>query len=259
MYICLNDKNEIKEFLEQDPYLHIYSLGDLDDFFWPFTSWYGSRNKKGLQAIILVYKGPELPTVCALCRDNNVMGDLLDSVQNILPDKFYSHLSPGLENVLNKTFFVDSGAKHYKMALLNTGSSLIQNTSNVLRLSKDDLLELNKLYAGSYPGNWFDPRMLETDQYYGIKDGDRIKSVAGVHVFSKEYKVAAVGNIVTHHEFRGHGYGASVTSALCKSLLRKNVRIGLNVQSDNISAVRMYERLGFEIIASFSEFEIYRK
>jgi hypothetical protein len=31
----------IEAFLRRNPELHIYSIGDLDDFFWPYTAWHG--------------------------------------------------------------------------------------------------------------------------------------------------------------------------------------------------------------------------
>ena len=37
----LRDKNKIESFLRKNPFLHIYGLVDLDDFFWPRTTWYG--------------------------------------------------------------------------------------------------------------------------------------------------------------------------------------------------------------------------
>lgn len=255
----LNNKEEIKKFLEQDPFLHIYSLGDLDDFFWPFTTWYGSRHNAKLEAVIMVYAGPQLPTVLALSNNKDAIAELLSSIQHILPERFYAHLSPGLGTVLEKTFDLGSESAHYKMALLNTDSALKVNTSGVVRLTKEHLTILQTLYDESYPGNWFDPRMLETKQYFGKWDGHQLISAAGIHVFSPSYSVAALGNIVTHSEYRGRGYGTCVTSALCKSLLKANVRIGLNVQSDNIPAIKSYTSLGFEIIAPFSEYVIQRK
>ncbi len=37
----LKDKAEIEAFLRKNAELHVYSLGDLDDFFRPRTTWYG--------------------------------------------------------------------------------------------------------------------------------------------------------------------------------------------------------------------------
>ncbi|MHC4104953.1 MAG: GNAT family N-acetyltransferase, partial [Planctomycetota bacterium] len=110
-----------------------------------------------------------------------------------------------------------------------------------------NLNEITSFFEKAYPGNFFEPRMLETKQYYGIRQSGALISVAGVHVYSSRYKVAALGNITTHPNYRGKGYGRIVTAQLCKSLLNKIDHIGLNVKSDNKSAIRCYEKLEFEV------------
>lgn len=90
-------------------------------------------------------------------------------------------------------------------------------------------------------------------------EGNRLVSVAGVHVYSEEYKVAAVGNIVTHPDYRGNGLGKSVTARLCQSLLEKVDHVGLNVKSDNNTAISVYKGLGFEIVGDYWEYMIEAK
>jgi ribosomal protein S18 acetylase RimI-like enzyme len=78
-----------------------------------------------------------------------------------------------------------------------------------------------------------------------------------VHVYSIRYKVAALGNITTHPDYRGRGYGRMVTGRVCKSLLGDEIdHIGLNVKADNAGAIRCYEKLGFEVVGSFREFNV---
>jgi hypothetical protein len=49
----------------------------------------------------------------------------------------------------------------------------------------DDLPAIETLYRQSYPGNWFDARMLDTKQYFGVRDeAGALTCIAGVHVFS---------------------------------------------------------------------------
>src|SRR5438093_529591 len=83
--------------------------------------------------------------------------------------------------------------------------------------------------------NWFDPRMLETGHYYGIRQDGTLLSIAGVHVYSPRYRVAALGNITTRPAARGHGLATLVTAKLCQELLRSVDEIGLNVRADNAS------------------------
>lgn len=98
--------------------------------------------------------------------------------------------------------------------------------------------------------------MLETGYYYGIKRGETLVSVAGVHIYSQEYKVAALGNITTHPQCRGQGLGTLVTAKLCQALLEKVEHIGLNVKADNKSGIACYQKLGFERIAAYEEFAL---
>jgi len=55
--IRLYDKNEIERFLYKNVYLHMYSIGDLDGFIWPYTIWYGSKSNDNLKAVVLLYVG----------------------------------------------------------------------------------------------------------------------------------------------------------------------------------------------------------
>ena len=130
------------------------------------------------------------------------------------------------------------------------------DTSRVIALSVSDLSEIVKLLKAAYPENWFDSRLLDTNQYYGIRESGTLVSVAGVHVYSRRYRVAALGSIATHPEHRGKGYGTTVTARVCKSLLREINHMGLNVKADNTSAIRCYEKLGFEAIDSYGEYDV---
>jgi predicted GNAT family acetyltransferase len=124
-------------------------------------------------------------------------------------------------------------------------------------LSAADTEDLLALYAASYPGNWFVPRMLETGLYYGIRRGRALVSVAGVHVYSPHYKVAALGNIATRPDARGRGLATAVTARLCHELLLQGIEhVGLNVKADNPSAIACYEKLGFQRVADYGEYRV---
>ena len=80
--------------------------------------------------------------------------------------------------------------------------------------------------------------------------------MAGSHVYSQKYNVAPLGNICTHPDFRGKGWGRAVTAKLCKSLLQEIEFISLNVKVDNKKAISLYEKSGFEIVSSYFEFMV---
>jgi hypothetical protein len=85
-------------------------------------------------------------------------------------------------------------------------------------LTMEDSEKVNEFYKQSYPGNWFDERMLLTGNYVAIFEdiGSSILSIAGVHVYSEEYGVAALGNITTRPDHRGRELAAIATSILCQ-------------------------------------------
>jgi ribosomal protein S18 acetylase RimI-like enzyme len=84
-------------------------------------------------------------------------------------------------------------------------------------------------------------------------------SVAGVHVVSLHYRVAALGNITTRPALRGRGYARRVTAHLCQSLAQRVDHIGLNVKADNAAALACYRRLGFQTIGQYEEFDAKRR
>ena len=119
--------------------------------------------------------------------------------------------------------------------------------------------ELNELYDHSYPDHAFDPRMLSTGKYFGCRVDGILASAGGVHVYSSRYRVAALGNITTHPDFRNQGYARLVTSCLCQDLVTEVDYIGLNVKADNAAAMRIYRSLGFQISSKYSEFGLKRQ
>jgi ribosomal protein S18 acetylase RimI-like enzyme len=149
---------------------------------------------------------------------------------------------------------------HFKMILTGHRKVLEPRSAPVPigALSTPDLPAILEFYRQSYAGNWFDARMLETGQYCGAFAGNELVAIAGVHVYSERYRVAALGNVATHPLHRGKGLGTAVTAALCRSLLSRVDKIGLNVKADNLAALRCYEKLGFEKRAAYHETMVVR-
>lgn len=256
--VRVQDKVLLERFLRADPLLHIYSLGDLDDFFWPHTRWYGWTTDGGLQAVILLYAGMDPPTVLAFGAADGPLTALMAAAEPSLPGQFYAHLSPGVEQPLKGTFQLSSPGRFLRYGLVDGDPIEQVDTSGTFRLLPADLDELLAFYQRAYPDNWFDPRMLETGQYFGWRPGGELVSVAGIHVYSPAYGVAALGNVATVPAARRGGGARRVTARLCRSLRRELDTIGLNVKADNKGARAMYESLGFSVVAEYGEYRATR-
>jgi ribosomal protein S18 acetylase RimI-like enzyme len=258
--VALHDRGEIELLLRHNEHLHLYSIGDLDDFFWPYTMWFSlpCRRNRHDRPVALLYFGDAPPTLLALDDDPDTLGDLLVAIRELLPPRFYAHLTPGAEQALAGTHRLEFQGSHLKMALVQPEAARMQESDGALELDPAEVEEVSRFYARSYPGNWFDPRMLETGRYYGIRLGGELVSVAGIHVYSRRYGVAALGNIATLPAYRNQGLGKRVVARLCQALLEEVSTIGLNVKADNLPAIASYRALGFETVASYGEYVVER-
>ncbi|RPI12881.1 MAG: GNAT family N-acetyltransferase [Ignavibacteriae bacterium] len=253
--INLHDKKVIEGHLRGNTGLHIYSIGDLDDFYFPYTVWYGLKAGNFISAIALLYTAVNPPVLLALAPENELyqLNKLLKLILHLLPSKFYSHLTPGTEEILLENYKLDFHGDYCKMVLKE--NRLVEDTLlQTYQLTFYDLPKIRQLFHESYPDNSFDPRMLETGMYFGSDADGKLVSIAGVHVFSQKYKVAALGNITTHPECRGKGLGKLITSRVCKELEPHVDVIGLNVHTQNTAALKCYKDLGFEVIAPYREY-----
>jgi GNAT superfamily N-acetyltransferase len=251
----LNDRARIETFLRQDTFLHLYALGDLDDFYWRDTAWFGWLEGGVLQAIILLYTAFDPPILLATANPAHLPATrrLFAEIQPHLPTVLYTHAAPELLDDFRPHYRIAHHGEHLKMALRDPSALRQVQPGSAARLTPADLPEIRQLYAEGYADNAFDPRMLETGQFFGIREAGILRSLAGIHVYSPRYRVAAIGNVVTHPHHRGRGLGTRAAAAVCLSVLPHADHIGLNVKSDNVPALRSYRRLGFEPHCAYLE------
>jgi ribosomal protein S18 acetylase RimI-like enzyme len=255
----VRDRERLERFLRHDTGLHLYSLADLDDAFWPRTTWYAALDGDEIAALCMVFTGLAPSVLIALANDvDDTMRGLLREIAPELPDLVYAHLSPGLVPTAEVCFEVEPHGLHQKMLLGGPSALDGVDTSGVVPLRVTDLDELRAFYApmrgdgadGEYA---LEPYMLETRHYFGLRDATGLSSAGGVHVMSAQYGVAAIGNVATRPDARGRGLARRVTAQICRSLMGSMRDVGLNVQKSNLAAVRCYEGLGFRRVADYVE------
>ena len=252
MFTFAIDKVRLLDHFKKDPVLFAYHIGDLDDFFFPhcqFPSIYSSTAR--IEDTILIYSGGTAPVVILFGLTDRYEG-LIHEIGDFLPNSFFCHHQKRYRSLLSERFIEQPLGTMFRMKL--DSLTLPPKTEHgVARLGESDLKAITALYKSSYPGSYFTPRMLETGKYFGVRNGKKLIAVAGVHVYSREYKVAALGNITTHTEYRGKGLAAEVTGHLCHELMDEGMMICLNVKSNNHPDIACYEKLGFVQAFEFEE------
>lgn len=110
-------------------------------------------------------------------------------------------------------------------------------------LSKVDSRAMADLVAIAKPGP-FGPRTPLLGRYLGVRDGDRLLAMAGERMRLPGY--VELSAICVHPEARGRGHAAGLTLQLMQMALDRGEVPFLHVRPDNVGAVALYQRLGFE-------------
>lgn len=229
-----------------------YHIGDLDDFYFGNCRWAVSGDGDIADAALL-YNGLATPTVLAFGLDESY-GNFLEKLLPELPARFYCHYQKANLPNFEKVFSNLPLGTHLKMKLeADDFYRHIRADLEIRHLNMKYKSTLMELYAGSYPDNYFDGRMLETGKYLGCIINDELVCVSGVHVHSDKYNISVLGNITTQPDHRGKGLATAVTATLLKELQNSGNLVALNVKEGNIAAIKCYEKLGFKKYCEYEE------
>lgn len=264
--VTLHHPDRIRRFLLTDRFFADYARGDLDPEHFQFTEWFGAEEAGELHALVMLYKDLQPPIFFATgeVRGIELILDRVTRLPQISLSIREEHL-PVVEK-----FYQAKPVPMLKMALLpedfqrDLDSRLqpeTEHSSNANRLKPRLLARLDVAhmplleYLYSHGGgDAFRQRSLELGVFYGVFDGERLVSVAGTHIVSDQERIAALGNVMTHPDYRGQGLATIATSAVCEELLKRGIElIGLSVSRSNEAAIRVYEKLGFEKRVPFFE------
>jgi GNAT superfamily N-acetyltransferase len=247
-----SDRALLREFLEKDRLFSAYALCDLDDREFMRTRWGIASVDSRPTALVLQYAGYS-PQPLFVLGDNAGIEAILESV--IRPRTAY--VASRSENLaaLAASYRIDSGPPMVRMWV--DREHFRPADGDVRRLLPVEIGELNRLYQLGFSA-WLPANAIADGIYYGIRVGGRLVSAAGTHVISPEARMAVVGNVMTHADFRGRGYATVVTGAVTAELLRFCDQVVLNVRADNPPALAAYRRLGYQVYLTFEERLIHR-
>jgi predicted GNAT family acetyltransferase len=104
----------------------------------------------------------------------------------------------------------------------------------------DEMLALVEL---TKPGPFF-KRTPELGTYLGIREASKLVAMAGERL--KPYGYTEISAVCTHPDYRGRGYASSLVSTLIQRIIKRNETPFLHVRTENVGAIRVYEKLGFK-------------
>jgi ribosomal protein S18 acetylase RimI-like enzyme len=249
----VTDPDELAGFFGDRPVVHIYALADLDEPFWSGSRWY--RRGDAVVGLVGLPDGEGLAGYAVATRDPDGTLALLAELAPSLPAGLLVTGPVGLADRLGTVRPLAWAGPHERYEL-DADVTLPTPDPDVEPLGPTDADELVDLY-GRVPGAAFVLRhMLDDETFVGVRVDGRVVAAAGTHVVAGRHRTAAVGAVFTDPDHRGRGYGRAVTVGVLHRLRGRVDTVGLNVASDNTTARRIYESLGFRPIQPYEEAEL---
>jgi GNAT superfamily N-acetyltransferase len=247
--IALTDRSRIQAYLEADRLYAAYAIGDLEPGLFEDCEWSGAVVDDRLEALALHYHGLEPPALFVM---GSVRGLRVILGQALGPRRVYLTCREEHLAVTREFYTWEQVIPMFRMVLPPASFSPVEG--DCLRLGTTHLAQLAALYALGGGAVAFSPSQVRNGVFCGAFADGQLVAAAGTHLVSPTYGVAAVGNVFTHPEYRGLGYGSVTTTAVVAELLARGIRdVVLNVRQENGRAIRLYERLGFERYCAFLE------
>jgi len=256
----LTDKAAILSFLETDRGYAAYLIGDLEPALFADCTWAGAtRTGRGdaqmgrVEALVLHYRGLD-PAAFVLMGEPEGLRAILNHA--LAPERVYLTCRPERLDLTREFYTWDEITPMWRMVLSPAHFKPtwdVPDQAILAPLRPAHIAQINELFVLG-GGLAFSPAQVELGVFYGVLDEGALVAVAGTHLVSPTYSVAAIGNVFTHPDYRRRGYGTLATSAVSAELRRRGIQtVVLNVAQENALALRIYEKLGFERYCPFLE------
>lgn len=237
------DRDVISELLSSDRPWAAYALGDLSDLHFGLSRYYVNGPN-----LVLVYEGLQPP---ALFLFGGV--GALRFICSFLPAGDYDAAFTGEpEAIFPEGTNVVQLKRMLRMTLDLTGKSFDTGVAEELGSKDADAIAGLMVH---YPENSFNPDQLAYP-FAGIYLDDTLVACAGTHVVNADERVACIGNVVVHPEYRRRGFAQQVVGKVLTLLSEQADLATLNVAVKNKEGIELYQRLGFGTHCRFNEAEI---
>ncbi len=246
------DRTALRDFLGRDRLYAAYAMCDLEDREFSRTRWGAAFDGDEMVAVGLEYTGPTPQPLFVMGRSDGIGAVLRDVIK---PRAAYIAARPDMLPAIETQYRVDPGPQMVRMWV--DRARFRPYPATVQRLLPVEIGELNRLYQLGF-ASWLPSTAIADGVYYGMRVNGRLVAAAGTHVVSFTSRLAVVGNVLTHTDYRGRGFATAVTGAVTSELLRHCDQVVLNVRADNPPAINAYRHLGYAEHARFEERLIHR-
>jgi ribosomal protein S18 acetylase RimI-like enzyme len=241
------DRALLRSFLEQDRLYAAYAICDLEEREFSRTRWGLAWDRDEPIALVLEYNGPTPQPLFVMGRVDGITAVLRDLIR---PRVAFVAAPAGMLPAIETAYQVDPGPSMVRMWV--DRARFQPYPSTVQKLLPVEIGDLNRLYQLGF-ASWLPASTIAEGVYYGLRVNGRLVAAAGTHVISRIARLAVVGNVLTHTDFRGRGFATAVTGAVTAELLRTCDQVVLNVRADNPPALNAYRRLGYAEHVRFEE------
>ena len=109
-------------------------------------------------------------------------------------------------------------------------------------LSEADVPEMLRLVELTKPGP-FKQHTNRMGMYFGLHEGNRLIAMAGERLRLAGF--TEISAVCTHPDYQGRGYGKALVQRVCQDVFVRGETPFLHVKTNNVGAVRAYQKLGF--------------
>ncbi len=247
------DRPLLRSFLERDRLFSAYALCDLDDREFARTRWGMALDHDEPVAVVLEYAGVAPQPVFTLGEPDGIEAILRELIRPRVA--YMAMLSPAVPAVARQ-YRIDAGPAMVRMWV--DRSTFRPHSGVTTRLLPSEIGDLNRLYDLGFT-SWLPAAAIAEGVYYGVRVRGQLIAAAGTHVISREARMAVVGNVLTHQDYRGRGHAKTTTSAVTQELLRTCDQVDHTVRADNPPAIAAYRALGYQEHCRFEERLVHRR
>jgi len=248
----ITDRVRLREFLERDRLFSAYAICDLEDREFVRTRWGAAYAGDEVVSVVLEYGGLAPQPLFVLGQAEGIDRVVSDLIR---PRTAYIAALPDSLAAVAGHYRIDDGPQMVRMWVDRAQFRPVN--APVVRLVPAEIGDLNRLYQLGFAA-WLPSTAISEGVYYGIRVNGKLVAAAGTHVIGPTARLAVVGNVLTHAQYRGRGYATAVTGAVTDELLRTCDQVVLNVRADNPLALQAYRRLGYQEHVRFEERLIHR-